>query len=108
MASRIFFNPTAFASRTPFICASLGAGALVLAPPLLQAYRQRYAIRLDSSASGVSPKDWSFSQYQHDAQTPIVKQGGGLNARAVRQLSAGSIIGMLWNTTIDGGECYGN
>jgi hypothetical protein len=62
-----------------------------IASPLLQ---HRRAIQLDASpaSSATSPKDWSLNQYQRDARAPVV-QSGRLNARAVRQLSAGSIIG---------------
>ena len=91
MASRLL-NPTLFHLRTPFLAAGLGLGvssALFAA----QQYRSAHLLRLDSSASSVSPKDWSFSQYQSDARVPIVKKDGGLNARAVRQISSGSIIG---------------
>ena len=88
MASRLL-SPTLHALRTPLFVASFGASTTLF----LQAYRQRYAYRLDSSPVATSPKDWSFSQYQSEASTPIVNQRGGINARAVRQLSAGSIIG---------------
>ena len=61
-------------------------------------YQRRTPLRLDSntnpiSSSSTSPKDWSFSQYQHDAQTPVVNSRGGLNAKAVRQMTLGSILG---------------
>ena len=92
MASRIL-NPSLFHLRTPLFAASLGVSTALFVPQLLQSYRARYAIRLDTSPSSVSPKDWSFRQYQTDAQTPIVENSGRLNARAVRQLSFGSIIG---------------
>ena len=92
MASRMF-NPALFHLRTPLFAASLGVSAGLLVPQLLQSYKTRYALRLDSSPSSVSPKDWSFSQYQSDAHAPIIQPGGRLNGRAVRQMSAGSIIG---------------
>jgi hypothetical protein len=97
MASRLL-NPTLFSShfRTPLFAAGLGISAAIFSSQLLHIHRQRYALRLDSSPSATSPKDWSFSQYQNEAQNPIVDKSGGLNGRAVRQMSAGSIIG---NTT---------
>ncbi|KAK3710603.1 hypothetical protein LTR37_010230 [Vermiconidia calcicola] len=94
MASRLF-NPGLFHNPTTLFAASFGVSAAIFGPQLLQSYRTRYALRLDSSPSSVSPKDWSFSQYQADARTPIVEKGGRLNGRAVRQLSAGSIIGLV-------------
>lgn len=42
--------------------------------------------RLDSSP-------FSSDSYKKNAQTPVVRQGGSLNPRAVRQISSGSIIG---------------
>jgi hypothetical protein len=98
MASRLL-NPTLFHLRTPLFAAGLGVSAAVFSSQLLQFHRQRYALRLDSSPSATSPKDWSFSQYQNEARNPIVDKSGGLNARAVRQMSAGSIIGKSITTT---------
>lgn len=46
-----------------------------------------------SGSSSPSPKDWSFNQYQRDAQAPVVNNRGGLNAKAVRQMTLGSILG---------------
>jgi hypothetical protein len=92
MASRLL-NPSLFHLRTPLFAAGLGISTALFLPPLLQTYRSRYAFRLDNGSGSASPKDWSFSQYQNEASTPVVNQRGGLNARAVRQLSSGSIIG---------------
>ncbi|KAA8572786.1 hypothetical protein MFRU_003g00970 [Monilinia fructicola] len=67
----------------------LSAGALGLTTytsyTLLQTHRS--PSRLDSLRS-------SLSNYPNDAQVPIVKNGGGLNPRAVRQISSGSIVGL--------------
>ena len=90
MASRLF-NP-GFLHRTPLLFATVGVSTALIVPQILL-QRRRYALRLDSSPSSVSPKDWSFRQYQSDAETPLLSSNGGLNPRAVRQLSAGSIIG---------------
>ncbi|PNS15604.1 inosine-5'-monophosphate dehydrogenase [Sphaceloma murrayae] len=70
---------------------ALGASSILLGNPLAQ----RRRLMLDSSPSSVSARDWSYSQYQRDASVPVFSQGGGLNPRAIRQISAGSIIGVL-------------
>lgn len=90
MASRLL-NPNLFHLRTPLLLTTLGVSTGLF---VHQHTSIRHALRLDSSPSAVSPKDWSFSQYQSDAQTPILTSGGRLNARAVRQMSAGSIFGI--------------
>ncbi|KAF2219767.1 hypothetical protein BDZ85DRAFT_40935 [Elsinoe ampelina] len=69
---------------------ALGASSILLSPML-----HRRTLLLDSSPSSVSAKDWSYSQYQKDAKVPIFGQGGGLNPRAIRQISAGSILGVF-------------
>ncbi|KAF2766757.1 hypothetical protein EJ03DRAFT_167907 [Teratosphaeria nubilosa] len=92
MASRLLQPSFCHGLRTPLFAASLGfSGALLLH----QTFQSRRLLRLDSSPTSVSPKDWSFAQYQNDARTPITKKSGGLNPRAVRQLSAGSVIGLI-------------
>ncbi|KAI7546906.1 hypothetical protein KC331_g5322 [Hortaea werneckii] len=96
MASRIL-NPNLFHLRTPLFAAGLGISSAVL---LHQTFQSRRLVLLDSGPSSVSPKDWSFSQYQHDARTPVVNEKGGLNPRAVRQMSAGSIIGLIAGLSI--------
>ena len=87
MASRILLP-----SRLPLFV-GLGASSLLLSPlsPLIQ----RRVLHLDSTPVAASPKDWSFSQYERDAKTPIVKKRGGLNPKAVKQLSTGSILGLV-------------
>jgi hypothetical protein len=90
MAFRLL-RPALFHLRTPLFAASLGfSGALLIH----QTFQSRRLLRLDSSSSPVSPKDWSVSQYQHDASTPVVQESGRLNPRAIRQISTGSILGM--------------
>nr|POE56523.1 hypothetical protein CFP56_33495 [Quercus suber] len=93
MASRLF-NPSLFHARGPLFAAGLGASAGLFVPGLLRTYQSRYALRLDSSPSSASPKDWSYRQYQSDAKAPITRKNGKLNASAVRQMSSGSIIGL--------------
>lgn len=56
---------------------------------------QRRVLHLDSSPVSASPKDWSFSQYERDAKVPIVKKRGGLNPKAVKQFTTGSILGLV-------------
>lgn len=75
--------------RTPLI---LGSGIGVSAA-LYTLRSQRRPLLLDSSPSAASPRDWSFSQYQNDASVPVTSRGR-MNPKAIRQLSAGSIIGM--------------
>lgn len=65
---------------------TLGLG-LGLSLATLQVTRQR-PLKLDS-ASVLSP-----GSYKRDAQTPVVRNGA-LNPAAVKQISSGSIIGML-------------
>jgi len=90
MAFRLF-QPTLFHLRTPLFAAGLGfSGALLIH----QTFQSRRLLRLDTAATSLSPKDWSFSQYQNDARTPITKGDGTLNPNAIRQLSLGSILGM--------------
>ncbi|KAK7707312.1 hypothetical protein SLS57_009333 [Botryosphaeria dothidea] len=68
----------------------------VLAAPLLARPTSLHAYCDDSAsaASPVSPRDWSFSQYSRDARTPVVRQGRA-NPRIWRQVSSGSIIGLV-------------
>lgn len=50
-------------------------------------------MRLDSSAS--SGSILSTDSYRRNAEVSVIKRNGGLNERAVRQISSGSIIGKL-------------
>lgn len=54
-------------------------------------YRQK-VIQLDSSPS-TSGSILSGESYRRNAEVPVVRNGG-LNERAVRQISSGSIIGI--------------
>ncbi|KAK2628420.1 hypothetical protein QTJ16_001523 [Diplocarpon rosae] len=54
-------------------------------------------LRLDSSSSRSSIL--SADSYQRNAKVPVVKEGR-LNARAVRQISAGSIVGLCAGLTV--------
>ena len=93
MASRLLLNP--FTHRLPLL-STLGASALLLSPlsPLSPFSSKRIVHHLDSGLSPVSARDWSYSQYEHDAKVPITRNGK-LNPRAVRQISAGSILGVV-------------
>ncbi|KAF4303275.1 hypothetical protein GTA08_BOTSDO09188 [Botryosphaeria dothidea] len=68
----------------------------VLAAPLLARPTSLHAYCDDSAsaASPVSPRDWSFSQYSRDARAPVVRKGR-VNPRVWRQVSSGSIIGLV-------------
>ena len=84
--------------RPLFSCATAALGLSGATYGFLSYQQQRRnPLRLDSGSnpitSSTSPKDWSFSQYQADAQTPVVNSRGGLNAKAVRQMTLGSILG---------------
>ncbi|CAG8971939.1 hypothetical protein HYALB_00003274 [Hymenoscyphus albidus] len=48
----------------------------------------RSPIKLDSGNGGL------LESYRQNAKTPVVKRGGGLNPRAVGQISGGSIAGL--------------
>ena len=83
--------------RPLFGCATAALGLSGAAYSVLS-YQRRNPLRLDSgsnpiSSSSSTSKDWTFSQYQNNAQTPVVTSRGGLNAKAVRQMTTGSILG---------------
>ena len=84
-------------SRPLFGCATAVLGLSGAAYSVFS-YQRRNPLRLDSSSNPISSssstsKDWTFSQYQNNAQTPVVTSRGGLNAKAVRQMTTGSILG---------------
>ncbi|KAK6008377.1 hypothetical protein QM012_000280 [Aureobasidium pullulans] len=66
----------------------LGLGAAFTSYSLLAPRRTRYAL-CDSSASN------AFNSYTNNAKVPVVTRRGGLNPNAVRQISSGSIAGVL-------------
>ncbi|KAG9520753.1 hypothetical protein KCV07_g4077, partial [Aureobasidium melanogenum] len=66
----------------------LGLGAAFTSYSLLTLRRTRYAL-CDSSASN------AFNSYTHNAKVPVVTRRGGLNPNAVRQISSGSIAGVI-------------
>ena len=68
---------------------------LVLSAPLLAyQYRHTRPILCDSPDPLAKLGDLR-NQYSHDAQTPVITQSGAANPRAVRQISMGSILGVL-------------
>jgi hypothetical protein len=68
---------------------------LVLSAPLLAyQYRHTRPILCDSPDPLAKLGDLR-NQYSHDAQTPIITQSGAANPRAVRQISMGSILGVM-------------
>ncbi|KAI4767022.1 hypothetical protein E4T52_06920 [Aureobasidium sp. EXF-3400] len=64
----------------------LGLGAAFTSYSLLRPRRNLLAL-CDSSAA--------FNSYTKNAKTPVVTRKGGLNPNAVRQISSGSIAGVL-------------
>ena len=73
----------------------LGLGAGIFATHQL---RFKTPIRLDSS-----PTILSSDSYRSNAKTPVISSDGGMNPRAIRQISSGSIIGMTlsFQTNVD-------
>jgi hypothetical protein len=84
--------------QRPLMGCALGLSGGAAAYSLLA--RQQYRgtpLRMDSSpnpSNNNNPLSSTFSTYQRDAQTPVVTSHGGLNAKAVRQMTLGSILGM--------------
>lgn len=78
---------------SPFALTSTLCLTSILAYPLVTApFRQK--LRLDSLPSS-STTSRTFADYKNNAKTPLVKRDGRLNVRALRQVSAGSILGMF-------------
>ncbi|KAH0347571.1 hypothetical protein KCU83_g6690, partial [Aureobasidium melanogenum] len=66
----------------------LGLGAAFTSYSLLTPRRTHYTL-CDSSASN------AFNSYTSNAKVPVVTRRGGLNPNAVRQISSGSIAGVI-------------
>lgn len=88
----------------PLLTCSTAALGLSGATFAFLSHQRRNPLRLDSavpstsqdfSSSASNPKNWSFNQYQRDAKTPVVNKRGGLNAKAVRQITTGSVLGLV-------------
>ncbi|KAF2630220.1 hypothetical protein BU25DRAFT_408191 [Macroventuria anomochaeta] len=74
---------------------ALLATPLILSTPLLyHNLRHAQSIRCDSADPLAKLGDLR-STYAHDAQTPVITQSGAPNPKAVRQISMGSILGVL-------------
>ena len=90
-------------SSTPqmsFLLPGLRRGALLATPLILSTpllvhnFRHAQAIRCDSADPLAKLGDLR-NTYARDAQTPVVTQSGAPNPRAVRQVSMGSILGVI-------------
>lgn len=97
MASRLLLRPT--------LAVGLGLSSVLAADALLRP--QRHRLRCDAgSYAPVSSKDWSFQSYGQAAKTPVVARDGGINPRALRQITTGSILGesvLGWGRVRSGG-----
>lgn len=90
MASLLLRRPI----LSPFALTSTLCITSILAYPILTApFRQK--LRLDSFPSSSNSR--TFADYKNNAKTPVIKKDGRFNARALRQVSAGSILGMFLN-----------
>ena len=92
-----------FLQRPLFACATAALGLSGAAYSLLS-HQRRNPLRLDSNSNPISSsssasKDWTFSQYQNNAQTPVVTSRGGLNAKPPCSLHFTAMIPKLasWN-----------
>ena len=74
---------------------ALLATPLILSTPLLvHNFRHAQSIRCDSADPLAKLGDLR-NTYAHEAQTPIITQSGAPNPKAVRQISMGSILGVI-------------
>ncbi|KAF1362207.1 hypothetical protein EJ07DRAFT_108238 [Lizonia empirigonia] len=83
-----------------FLLPGLRRGALLATPLILSSpmlvhnYRHSSAIRCDAADPLAKLGDLR-NTYSHEAQTPVITQSGAANPRAVRQISMGSILGVV-------------
>jgi hypothetical protein len=90
MASFLLRHPI----LSPFTLTSTLCLTSIVAYPIVSApFRQRH--RLDTIPSSAGSRQ--YADYKNNAKTPLIKKDGKLNVRALRQISAGSILGMLYN-----------
>ncbi|KAF3038114.1 hypothetical protein E8E12_004825 [Didymella heteroderae] len=74
---------------------ALLATPLILSTPLLlHNFRHAQSIRCDSADPLAKLGDLR-NTYARDAQTPVITQSGAPNPEAVRQISVGSILGVI-------------
>lgn len=97
---------SAYLQHTPpkptmsFLLPDLRRGALLATPLILSSpllvhnYRHSAAIRCDAADPLAKLGDLRNS-YSREAQTPVITQSGAANPRAVRQISMGSILGVV-------------
>lgn len=67
---------------------------LILSTPMLAQWH-RHAILCDGPDPLTKLTSDLKKNYARDARTPIIQQSGGLNPRAVRQISLGSVLGIM-------------
>ncbi|QIW98410.1 hypothetical protein AMS68_003928 [Peltaster fructicola] len=89
MASRLF-QSSLYSLRTPLLAAGLGVSATVC---LRQQLGLRRSLLLDAS-SPLSQLSSAFHTYEAKNDAPLLKNGR-LNGKAVRQISTGSVLGVL-------------
>jgi hypothetical protein len=86
-------------SKMAFLLPGLRRGLLLSTPFILSAPLLVHAHRRPILCDGPDPLTKITSdltnRYASEAQTPIIKQSGAANPRAVRQISMGSIFGVL-------------
>lgn len=80
MASRILY---------PRLIPTLFVSSALVTPLLLRPQQFRYALRADASSPA------SSYSYTRDASTPVLTSSNKVNPRAFRQISLGSITGLL-------------
>jgi hypothetical protein len=68
---------------------------LILSTPLLLQYRYAQPIRCDGPDPISRIKNDLMGNYTSEARTPIITESGAANPRAIRQVSMGSILGVL-------------
>lgn len=88
------------ASKMSFVLPGLRRGLmlstpLILSTPLLLQYRNRQPIRCDGPDPLTKITNDLTRNYASEAKTPIITESGAGNPRAIRQVSMGSIFGVL-------------
>jgi hypothetical protein len=68
---------------------------LILSTPLLLQYRHAQRIRCDAADPISKIKNDLMGNYASEARTPVITESGAANPQAIRQVSMGSILGVL-------------
>ncbi|KAH3976642.1 hypothetical protein HBI62_198160 [Parastagonospora nodorum] len=68
---------------------------LILSTPLLLQYRHSQRIRCDAADPISKIKNDLMGNYASEARTPVITESGAANPQAIRQVSMGSILGVL-------------